>query len=322
MGLQNSINNIIHLSCRFGTDRLHYAFKDWCTNQEYDFIIGVDVGGDILAHHKSKTVLSPIMDWTALHILRRSNIRSYILEFGFGLDGESEGTIDNCPFVSASREGLMVDITRDFMDNFAVNGENLWTKCMVNFSCMYENVMKPVRSGHTVPLFIEKSKLPKEKFEPFPIPHGYKYRVDGKTIIEDNFTRNGLHHPLEAFLIPVWYVPEKMTREGYINPVEYVARLKSANPEIATEIDGHSYELGENRILFAPISKRLAESDRKKFIDAAYASFRENHDTIVLFSSDMLTCDRPILNYKGDLVQIGEPIQEGQNDDTIVPEIV
>lgn len=281
MNLEHDIGDVFHLSCRYGTQRLVDAMRDWCAIRQYDYVLGVDVGGDILAPKTCKTILSPIMDWTTLFVLKSLKTPSYILEFGYGLDGEAEGSIyENCPYLNG------YPIVKDFMNN--VEG---WNYCFDNFQGMYHNVMKPVRSGHTVPLFLEKSKMDIDEFltekKTFDIPHIYKYRLGGEVIITDKFVRKGVHHPLEAFLIQIKHVPNKT--KGYLTVVEMVQDIKRINPFASTELDGHISQTHDGEyVLAAHLSKRLPEAEIEKFIEKA--------NTLLGKGIDYISTDRNIIS--------------------------
>lgn len=263
MGLGGIVDLKIHLSCKYGTERLTYALRDWCNLHQYDYILGVDVGGDILLKRDSKTVLSPVMDWTCLYVMKNQKIPSFVLEFGYGLDGESEGSI-----LSNVGKNVYNNFTKDIL---GIDDPEGWEKDLASFGKMFNTVMKPVRSGHTIPLFIEKCGLNLNmigsKTFSFNIPHTYKYRLGGKTIITDSFVRLGVHHPREAFLIDVKHLPNK-TRE-YSSPCQLVTELKMRNPYAASELDGHVQKLASGGAYIDAdkrrLSHRISESERIRF---------------------------------------------------------
>jgi len=85
-GLESKIYN---LSGRYGTGHLIEAVEELVTQNNYDGIIGVDVGGDILARgEKDPTILSPLMDFTTLYMLQHSTLPATLVELGLQTDGE------------------------------------------------------------------------------------------------------------------------------------------------------------------------------------------------------------------------------------------
>ncbi len=287
MGLEDTIGQTFHLSCRFGTNRVAMALKDACAANGYKMILAVDVGGDMIQSLCSGGTLSPIMDWTTLNILGKANIYSCILEFGFGVDGESMGKID----LEIRKQATLGDIST-------------CDESIKKFSLMFNEVMKPIRSGHTIPLFLEGLEPENKNFGIFTYPHSYAYRIDGETIFKDDFERSVDHHPAEAFL---WeyrvfvrgknnyyrfnsgYCVEEKAFE-YESPIGYMLDLKELNPHIATEMDGHICKIGEydgRRCLNALISKRIDKADRIKYINMAIEFTRKRNEGLLMFKSDI-----------------------------------
>ncbi len=287
MGLEDVVGQTFHLSCRFGTKRVGMAFKDACAANGYKMVLAVDVGGDIIQSLRSGGTLSPIMDWTALNILGSAKIYSCILEFGFGVDGESMGKID----LDIRKQATLGDISK-------------CDKSISKFSSMFNEVMKPIRSGHTIPLFLEGLKPENKNIGIFTYPHSYAYRIGGETVFKDDFERSVDHHPSEAFLWEYrvfirgrddyyhfrsgYCVEEKAF--DYESPIDYMLDLKELNPYIATEMDGHVCKIGEcdgRRCLNALISKRIKNEDRIKYINMAIEFVRERNEGLLMFKSDI-----------------------------------
>jgi hypothetical protein len=83
------ISRIYELSLRFGTAALEKALAELIAMNGYDEVVGIDVGGDVLARgREDPTVLTPLMDNALLYVLGRLSIRTEILIIGLGADGE------------------------------------------------------------------------------------------------------------------------------------------------------------------------------------------------------------------------------------------
>jgi hypothetical protein len=81
--------SVYNLSGRYGTSRLIKQLEDLIRKNNYDGIIAVDVGGDILAREKEdSSILSPLMDFTTLYAVSQLKTPSILVEFGLQTDGE------------------------------------------------------------------------------------------------------------------------------------------------------------------------------------------------------------------------------------------
>jgi len=90
-GIEN-IPRIYDLSIRYGTKKLVQDFNALVKKNNYDLIVAVDVGGDILARGGSEnqdiTLRSPVMDFASLYLLGFVDVDCMLVEFGLGTDGE------------------------------------------------------------------------------------------------------------------------------------------------------------------------------------------------------------------------------------------
>jgi hypothetical protein len=83
------IDALYDLSVRFGTEKLTEGMRALIAQEQYDLLVAVDVGGDILARGaQDAEILSPQMDLTSLHLLEKVGIPSVLIEMGYGTDGE------------------------------------------------------------------------------------------------------------------------------------------------------------------------------------------------------------------------------------------
>jgi len=91
IALQNQvyIEHYYDFSTRFWTARLSDELNKLIYQNKYNLFVAVDVGWDILARWKEDdTLLSPIMDFTSLHLLQTLNIDNYLIEFWLLTDWE------------------------------------------------------------------------------------------------------------------------------------------------------------------------------------------------------------------------------------------
>ena len=80
---------VYNLSCRYGSSRLIMGLQRLVRESDYDGIIAVDVGGDILSRGPpDPTILSPLMDFSTLYVLSQLETPSTLVEFGLQTDGE------------------------------------------------------------------------------------------------------------------------------------------------------------------------------------------------------------------------------------------
>ena len=87
--LEYPVNRFYEFSTKYGTKELLDSVNNLIEENNYDLFLGVDVGGDILSEfNKDKNILSPLMDFTTLHLLGKVNVDSYLVQFGLGTDGE------------------------------------------------------------------------------------------------------------------------------------------------------------------------------------------------------------------------------------------
>jgi len=135
-----NIDNFYNFSIRYGTEKLTQEVSKLAKNKGYDLIVGVDVGGDILARgEKDTTLLSPIMDFSTLQVISNLNIETILIEFGLGTDGEL-------------RPIGMNEIINELTEKKIINYEsNIYSKDaeIEKFKQVY-NKVKIIRPGNTI----------------------------------------------------------------------------------------------------------------------------------------------------------------------------
>ena len=85
------IGEIYLFSLQYGTERLRDELEGLVRQGDYDLIVAVDVGGDILAHRQDlASVYTPIVDLTCLEVLAdlKTTADRYLTVVSPGVDGE------------------------------------------------------------------------------------------------------------------------------------------------------------------------------------------------------------------------------------------
>jgi len=141
-GFQSKVYNF---SSRFGTQRLVDDVTTLIRKENYDGIIAVDVGGDILARgNQDPTILSPLMDFTTLYVLSQLNIPSTLVEFGLQTDGElrPQGCAEILDELQST--GVLTSTRTLLLDDPAVHV----------FRSVYDGI-KDIRHGHTAHMTLQ-----------------------------------------------------------------------------------------------------------------------------------------------------------------------
>jgi hypothetical protein len=93
-----NVNNIYGISMKKGSVGVLSGLKFLVSENQYDLVFGIDVGGDFIAHKDNLDVLSPMMDGYMLFALKelKKHIKKKAIKtevmfsiFGLGTDGES-----------------------------------------------------------------------------------------------------------------------------------------------------------------------------------------------------------------------------------------
>jgi len=259
------IGKVFNFSAKFGTRALQESLDVLIQSEGYDLVVGVDVGGDILARGSvDETILSPLMDWTALYLLGRLSVDSYLIEFGLGTDGELRP------------EGMM-EIFNEMYDKNLIVGEDELARtdeAVVIFQEVYSEIAK-VRHGQTAKITIDTLENTRTDRR-YDYHFFYKLKMNGK-----------LHKwktPYKVFLPGqfnrrIWLVDVKRLARmrkkiafGYSTVLEQFLKLKKICPKWKTELDLFYYrmgfDLGEWIFLLVP-STRISLKQRSEIINYA-----------------------------------------------------
>jgi hypothetical protein len=155
-GIQARVYN---LSGKYGTSNLIAGLTDLISEQGYDGVVAVDVGGDILARaRKDTTILSPLMDFTTLYCLSQLNIPSVLVEFGLQTDGELRPQGCSEIFAELRTNNNLIDESRI----------NLSDKPVQTFRGIYEHIEK-IRRGHTAVMTLKTLESSEDLHEEYKI---------------------------------------------------------------------------------------------------------------------------------------------------------
>jgi hypothetical protein len=215
------------------TDELQKLIK----LRAYDVLIAVDVGGDALARWaEDATLLSPIMDFTSLHLLQDLNIDSYFREFGLLTDGELRRQWAKEILEALQKDWLLLD-----QDILSLQDPNVQL-----FSHVFDEIKK-TRAGHT---WVKTLQTLEHIWSQEDIVSQYriKSRVGDKiwrTPFEVVLSHEYFGH---AYLIDgKWLAQQRsQTAFAYENPLEQYIRLKSLQPSWKTEMDLFYLRSGDN----------------------------------------------------------------------------
>lgn len=230
------IGRFYDLSIRFGTSPLLADFSRLVSENRYDLIVGVDVGGDILARGRlDPTMTTPLMDSASLYLLGNVKIDSALFVFGMGTDAELR--INNVKSVlrELEREDLLLCSFQTQRDEPEV----------ICFRAMYEEVRR-LRRGKTILNFFKTldTKTPGQDIE---------YDQTAAAVGDESHGHYVFRHALWHRTFGMFYVfdAKRLFRYRssitfkYNNPLEHYVKTKNI-PQWKTELDGYCLWSGNN----------------------------------------------------------------------------
>ncbi len=280
------ISNYYDFSTRFGTDKLTNEISQFIEKNKYDVFVQVDVGWDILARGKEdETLLSPIMDFTSLHLLKTLDIDNYLIEFGLLTDWELRPHWAKEILEEISSKWLLLD-----QSDISLEDDNIQT-----FIKIFDEIKK-IRAWHTWVMTIEtlkniwsqkdidtqyrfRSQIWKDKWHTaFDVNLPYQYF--GKTYLID-WKRFSQDRENTAF--------------SYENTLDQYIKLKSIQPKWKTEMDLFYLRSWENRTTtqqewycmqcLIP-STMIDQQTRKEIINAGIEQLSSWESDLLLISKD------------------------------------
>lgn len=100
--------NVLILDITKGPKRLAKGIEAVCNRFSTDLVVGIDVGGDVLATGKEEGLSSPLCDSICLAALANANVKSIIGIYGIGCDGELKIHELEARLSKAAQEGYMI----------------------------------------------------------------------------------------------------------------------------------------------------------------------------------------------------------------------
>lgn len=282
------INKFYDFSTRFGTTKLIKEVNELIKQNNYDLVIAVDVGGDILARGKKDSkILSPMMDFTTLYLLNNLKVDSYLLEFGLGTDGEL-------------RPRGMKEILNELKkDNLLLYESKMLAKDLEiqKFRNVFDEIKK-IRAGHTAVMTLQTldDKLGKD------IISKYRFR--------SQIEKQKWHTPFEVVLPNEYFgktylingseLAKKRTKTifPYENSLEQYIRLKNISPKWKTEMDlfylwsennWSSTKKEGNSLFFLTPSTNIPKNQRNEIIK--YGIENVDSNLIMVYNHDKWTFD-------------------------------
>ncbi len=281
-----AINDFYEFSLRYGTFELLRSVDYLIKDKDYDLLVAVDVGGDILARGaQDDTLLSPVMDFSSLYLLGNLDVDSLLIEFGLGTDGELRPQGMDAIIQELIDENLLLSES-----NISLEDEEIKTFYKIN------EKIGQVRTGHTATMTF-KTLEENQKPDKEDIVSDYRFRSQvGK---KRWFTPYEVTLPAKYFgrsyLIDAkgLYQRRKNTAFSYKNPLEQYVRLKSLCPRWKTELDmfclwsGDSWTTpqcsGKSLFLLVPTTN-MPEAQRQEIID--YGSKNLMADMMLILKKD------------------------------------
>ncbi len=281
-----NISNYYDFSTRFWTARLSQELNKLIQQNQYDLFVPVDVGWDILARWKEDdTLLSPIMDFTSLNLLKTLNIDNYLKEFWLLTDWELRPHWVQKILEELELKWLLVD-----QSQISLQDDNVQTFIKIF------NEIKKIRAWHTWVMTIQtleklwsnqdidtqyrfRSQIGKNKrHTPFEVNLPYQYF--GKTYLIDG-KRFATERPNTAF--------------DYENTLDQYIKLKSTQMKWKTEMDLFYLRSWDNRtttqqswycMQFLIPSTMIDIQSRKEIIQAWIEQLSSLESDLALISAD------------------------------------
>ena len=294
-----NIKNFYDFSIRYGTKKLAESVNNLIQEKQYDLFVAVDVGWDILAKcAKDSTLLSPVMDFASLNLLKNISIDNRLVEFWLGTDGEL-------------RLAGMREILKELEEKWLLIGQSQLSESdpeIQKFKEIYHEVSK-IRSWRTATITLETLKHIGET-----IDYVSRYRFIsqiGNTKVEHHFDVTIPHESFgKMYTIQgkEFAQQREKTAFSFDNPLEQYIRLKTMQSDWKTELDLFYLRSGDNWTtpqrdgqclqLLVP-SKMIEESKRASLIQTwiDMLSWWESDIALILKEDKKLINENGLLNH-------------------------
>jgi DNA-directed RNA polymerase subunit H (RpoH/RPB5) len=268
----NLLGRVYNLSGRFGTDALIEELEILASQREYDGIIAVDVGGDILSRgKKDPTVLSPLMDFTTLYAVSKLSTSSVLVEFGLQTDGElrPQGCAEILDELRLNR--MLLAETKIKKEDPAVR----------KLEEVYGGI-KDVRHGHTAAMTFRTL----EETEDINTEYRFHVQVLDKKVTHRFPIKLESKYFGKAFVIDLKSLAKNRANAfSYNNNLEMYLRTKLI-ADTKTEMDNLYYSDGENVTWLGMVCPQIAGDERKDLINHGLDNLPLHADSAILWTKD------------------------------------
>lgn len=272
-------------SLKFWTENLALELNNLIIKNNYDILLMVDVWWDILGRWKEDpTLLSPVMDFTALHLLTKINIDSMLVEFWLWTDWEL-------------RSKWMYEIVNEIKNDDLLLGEsNIWindTEIQL-FKEIFEDIAQ-IRRWHTATMTLQT--LDSDPAKDVQSQYRYFYKLWWKTWMHETDIVLPAEYHWKVLFIDWKKFAEKRNNIAfaYKNPLEQYIKLKMI-PEWKTELDlfclwswndWNTTRCEWNNILLLIPSTNINTISRKEIMETWITELIQwNIDTVLFLKED------------------------------------
>lgn len=223
-----NISNYYDLSTRFWTKKLSQEMDNLISTNQYDLFVAADVWWDILARWKEDdTLLSPMMDFTSLNLLKTLDIDTYLEEFWLLTDGELRRQWAQIILNDLIAKSLLLG-----QDKLSLQDENIQT-----FIKIFDEIKK-IRSWHTWVITLQTlEKI--WSYEDLITQYRFRSQI-GKQIWHTAFDVEIPYQYFAKTYLIDWKkfaTERKATAFEYENILDQYIRLKSLQKNRKTEMD-------------------------------------------------------------------------------------
>lgn len=299
------VKNIFGISMANGSFGISGALKHLITNNSYDLILAIDVGGDFIAHKDNVEVLSPMMDGYMLFALKE--LQQFITEraistqivfsvFGLGTDGEST------PEMLKQALALLPDIQ-----------EHIFNKNDIQpFIQFYRNIVEENRYSRTTDYTIlEITEQSHENPSQFRGRFHVKTNHDEKSEI---YYGNFIHYQSPEFfgkfyLFKDILLIDNLYSQGVKNGFEWFLNVQKESTKINHELNGQSYsnigqvlnhdKLFGKSLFFGTPSRKFTEEQQILIAKNISQSMMNNiYDYSIIYNSYSYLIDKNLFIYQ------------------------
>ncbi len=288
-GLETHVYN---LSSQCGTENLLCELEELIKKNGYDGIIGVDVGGDILARgKKDPTILSPLMDFTTLYILQHISVPTTLVEFGLQTDGELRP--EGC-------EEIIRELEHDGMTTIELDP---FLPAVDFFRKLYDEI-SPIRRGHTGEMTLKTFAASDDLIENYRFTmqvNNKKWQSWFPITLEAKYFR-------KAFIID----PKKMKRPhaiAYREPLEHCLKAKLL-VDTRNEMDILYARHNDICLWLGLVTPQIDEKMRLEIIHQGLSTLSQHADVALLWEKDSWLSSYPVKTSIGEFVVVGESQKE------------